>query len=286
MLYNFCNLSQKRGNVAVKKLLCALIVVVVVASCAAAETLQTVGFLSRLNISEEEFSNMLRKSQRAGSWRKLSGKHDLTNVKFYDSLTMMLLALDRNEIDEVSLPQIVSEYLVKTVPEYDISCITQTKASMGLAFGFREDNQALAEKVNEALKAMKADHTLAELQGVYLYDRGKKTAAKFSTFKGAETLTVAITGDMPPLDYVDEAGRPAGFNAALLAELGRRLRMNVKLLNVESGARSSALASGRADVVFWFETAEGGSWPYDASEGVLLSEPYYSWSKFLHIRRK
>lgn len=268
-----------------RKLVYALITAVLMSSCAAAD-LPQIASLSRLNVSEEEFNNMLQKSQRVSQWRRLSGKHELCNVKFYDSLTTMQLALNRYEVDELSLPEVVAEYLVKAVPDYDISCIARTKASMGLAFGFRKDNTALAEKFNAALKAVKDDHTMAELQGVYIYNRGVKKPARFDTFKGAETVKVAVTGDLPPIDYIDEGGRPAGFNAALLAEIARRLRVNVKLLNVEAGARPSALASGRADVVFWFETSEGGSWNYDAPEGVLLSEPYYNWSKFLHVRKK
>lgn len=263
----------------------AIVAAVLMSSCAfAAEP--RIAFLSRMNISEAEFRNMLQKANHVGKWRMLSGKHDTCNVRFYDSLTVMQMALNRNEVDEISLPEVVSEYLMKESSEYDISCITRTKASMGLAFGFRQDNKALADKFNAALRDMKADHTMAQIQGVYIHNKGKKSAAKFETFKGAETVKVAITGDLPPIDYVDEAGRPAGFNATLISEIARRLRVNVKILNVEAGARPSALASGRADVVFWFETADDGSWPYDAPEGVLLSEPYYHWSKFLHLRLK
>ena len=91
---------------------------------------------------------------------------------------------------------------------------------------------------------------------------------------------------MPPIDYVDESGRPAGFNTALLAELGRRMHVNIELVNVDAGARTAALVSERVDVVFWYETAQGIMWNYDASDGVLLSDPYFSWNKFLHIRKK
>ena len=91
---------------------------------------------------------------------------------------------------------------------------------------------------------------------------------------------------MPPIDYIDEGGNPAGFNTALLAELGRRLHANMKLVNIESGARTAALVSGRVDVVFWYETIQGYAQSYDAAEGVLLSDPYYRWNTFLHLKKK
>ncbi len=246
----------------------------------------TIGYLSRLNTSEEEFTSIIQNIQRTGSWRMLSNRHDLHSVKFFDSLTTMQMALQRGEIDEVALPEVVAEYIDESDSRIEECCVARTNASMSLALGFTKNNAALAEKFNAALKAMREDWTLAELQGIYIYRRGKIKPVKFSTFKGAQTVKVAITGDCPPIDYVDAEGSAAGFNAALLAELGRRMKVNVKLVNIDSGARTSALASGRVDAVFWFETSAGETWNYDAPEGVLLSEPYYSWSKFLHLRRR
>ena len=62
--------------------------------------------------------------------------------------------------------------------------------------------------------------------------------------------------------------------------------VNIELVNVEASTRTAALTSGRVDVVFWYETVKGVTWNYDASDEVLLSEPYFSWNKFLHIRKK
>ncbi len=80
-------------------------------------------------------------------------------------------------------------------------------------------------------------------------------------------------------------GKPVGFNTAVLAELGRRMRVNIKLLNVEAGSRTSALMSGRANAVFWYEkTSDVYGKKSDVPYGVLLSEPYYSWDTFLHLK--
>ena len=121
---------------------------------------------------------------------------------------------------------------------------------------------------------------------MYIYNDGIAKPVTFEHFDGVDTVKVAVTGDMPPIDYVDEAGNPAGFNTALLTELGRRMKVNIELVHIEAGARAAALSSGRADVVFWFETAQGIMWNDDASEGVLLSDPYFSWNKFLQIKKK
>ena len=109
---------------------------------------------------------------------------------------------------------------------------------------------------------------------------------RFETFEGTATLKVAVTGDLPPVDFIAADGTPAGFNTALLSELARRMCVNVKLVSIDSGARSAALASGNVDVIFWYETSQDLTWNYDAPENVSLSIPYYKWHTFLHLRRK
>ena len=65
---------------------------------------------------------------------------------------------------------------------------------------------------------------------------------------------MAITGSLPPLDYVAPDGTPAGFNTAMLAEIGSRMGKNVELVQVDSIGRAAALASGAVDAVFWTRT--------------------------------
>ena len=110
-------------------------------------------------------------------------------------------------------------------------------------------------------------------------------AVEIAKFDDAETINVAITGDQPPLDYIAEDGTPAGFNVAMLAEIGRRLHVNVRPVIVETSSRAIALKSGRADVVFWFQVFEGYDKQPDVPEGVIVSTPYYGWNKAMLIGR-
>ena len=115
----------------------------------------------------------------------------------------------------------------------------------------------------------------------------------------ADTIKVAVTGDMPPVDYVNEAGMAAGYNTAVIAEIGKRLKKNIEILSIEAGARSEALTSGRADVIFWYRTTQGLKFHEeidvddsqinkvltDTTEGVILSEPYYRWENELFLAK-
>ncbi|MBQ7217419.1 MAG: hypothetical protein IJS39_15710, partial [Synergistaceae bacterium] len=70
------------------------------------------------------------------------------------------------------------------------------------------------------------------------------------------------------------------------AEIGRRLKVNIELLNVNAGARAAALSSGRADGVFWFWYDKATKAPRDVPSGVSLTEPYYSYNTFMYIGKK
>lgn len=271
-----------------KKIILASVIAVITASFALANVVMTVriGFLSRLNTNEDEFARIIQDSQRMTGWNLLSNRHELYGVKFYDSLNSMLMAMDRYDIEEIALPDIVAEYIVENNPAYEICCLAQTRIPMSLAFGFRKDEAQLEWKFNRVIQEMTDDWTLPELQGVYIYSKNRNKPVTFDKYDGVETVKVAVTGDLPPLDYVDEAGKPSGFNAAFLAEIGRRLKVNIELVHIEAGARTAALMSERVDVVFWYETSENPDWNFDAPEGVLLSRPYYSWNRFYHITKK
>ncbi|MBR0279710.1 MAG: transporter substrate-binding domain-containing protein [Synergistaceae bacterium] len=271
-----------------KKIIFASVIAVFMASCVFASVVMTarVGFLTRLNTTEEEFSRIIQNSERVTGWNLLSNRHELYGVKFYDSLNTMIMALDKGEIDEIALPNVVADYITRTNPQYEICCMALTRLPMSLAFGFTKDKTELLWKFNRVIQEMEDDWTLPEIQGTYIYASGKVKPVEFTKFEGAETIKAAVTGDLPPIDYVDAGGNPSGFNTALLAEIGRRLKMNIEIVHIDAGARNAALSSGRVDLVFWYETAENGAWNLDAPEGVILSRPYYSWNKFFHIRKK
>ena len=239
------------------------------------------GVLTKLNTTEEEFSE---------AWRKTFAPNNENleiTVKFYDSLTAMQMAMNAGEINQMVLPEAAAHYLLNQNSEYETTLSLRSKSPYGLAFGFHEDNKALRDKFNEALAILGRNWRLAALEGVYIASpsRTEPEPVKFKKFNGADTIKIAITGDLPPIDFILADGTPAGFNTAVLAEVGNILHMNIELINVEAGARTAALASGRADVVFWYEVNNGAEQQSDVPDGVILSTPYYEWNNFLHVKK-
>ena len=217
-------------------------------------------------------------------------------VHFYDSLLSMQMALRSGKIDEIALPECVGLFLIDRDPRCEILFSLHMEPS-SISFGFRREDTALQKEFNGAIAAMKKDGTLAKLEKKHILELGSKEpgAAAFQTFKDAPVIKVAVTGDMPPIDLIAANGKPAGYNTAVLAEIGRRLKKNIRLISVDTGGRSAALASQRADVVFWYRSTEGMKVPQklkgnpmkgvmkDSLEGVILSAPYYEWDTDLII---
>ena len=235
-----------------------------------------------LEESTQSFNIVLWQMRAAGHQ---SGKH---TPRFYSNLATMLMALNAGEINAFSVSQPVGEYITAMNPELEFSYAARITGA-SFVFGFRaEDGKALCGKFNSALAEMKKDGTLDALRQEYCGNPGKDipAAVKFEKFSDAETVSIAVTGDVPPMDYVAADGEAAGFNTAILSEIGKRLKLNIKLVYVETAARTTALMSKRADCVFWYQVYKDSKSQPDTPESVIFSEPYYDFNIFLHVSKK
>ena len=276
-----------------KRLILVVVAMFIVAllSGAVSAAEHKIGHLSKLNISAEEAQKTADAHVASGRIKVFAGweKHNEVTAVFYDSLTSMLMALNAGEVDEISLPEPVAEYVMNVNDGVDIASVVRIMPK-SLALGFRKDDDpALRNRFNEALLSMKADGTLAILRAKYIDEPGldEPEPVKFEKYDNIDTtIRVAVTGDLPPIDLVAADGHPAGFNTAVLAELAKRMKVNIQLINIESGARAAALASKRADVVFWFTSYKGWDVQPDVPEGIALSEEYYTWKQDLLLKKK
>ena len=195
-------------------------------------------------------------------------------ITFYDTLDALLMALNAGDINNIEIYQSVARYLCTTNdnlmigPNFDAdkASASETFAELvqngingnDFAFLLMEGNTALRDEFNAAITDMKADGTLDRLvkeQIDDLIDSGEIKPIELPHFDGAETVKVAVTGSLPPMDYVAADGTPAGFNTAVLAEIGQRTGKNIEIVVVDSLGRAAALASGAVDAVFWTRTS-------------------------------
>lgn len=210
------------------------------------------------------------------------------SLKYYDSLTQMQLALGKGEIGAILTPEIIGEYMIRSNPEYRLRGFVITKLPIALALGFLEDNAELCARASKAIEDMEREGVIGILARDFISGPAAQNPSpvKFEQFDDAGSITVALTGDIPPIDYVGADGEPAGFNTAILAELGRRLHVNIKTITLDTSSRVPALKSGRAEVVFWFQVFAGYDVQPDVAEGIITSTPYFGWNKAVFVGKK
>ena len=191
---------------------------------------------------------------------------------YYDTLDAMLMALNAGDIGSMEIYQSVGRYLCATNDNlrlgmcYDLSKarnafaqrVFSTILGNDFAFLMLEENAELRDQFSEAIASMKADGTLDRLvqeQIEAVIAGGEAEPITMPVADGARTIRVAVTGSLPPMDYVAADGTPAGFNTAVLAEIASRTGLNIDLVVVDSIGRAAALASGTVDAVFWTRTS-------------------------------
>ena len=244
-------------------------------SCAALAEGKTFGTLSFLNLTEEEDLTISR-----SLWRPMEKILILDGVleendtkmpdgrpaiRYYDSLNAMLMALQAGEVNVFKVPYYTGKYLCSAndnlmlTEEYHPEKATEITdwalrlLSDGYSFMMKEENTALRDAFDAQITAMKEDGTLQKLIDEHIIkasEGGEPVAIAFEKFDG-DPIRIAVTGSLPPMDYVAADGTFAGFNTAVLSEIGKRLQKNIELVQVDSVGRALALSEGTVDVVFW-----------------------------------
>ena len=265
---------------------------------AMAETTIKIGELTYLNSDGTARSGMLVEALKAiqsysggfqifGNTYVFNDEETATPVEIdhveameFDNLNSMVMSLNAGVIDGMIGDYLVGSYLCRQNSNMT-SWIDYTELEdmyggdkiniknrfildqiLGTDFSFlmMEDHLALRDEFNQAIADMKADGTLDALRASIM-DLNK---VEIKEIDNAETIRVGVTGDLPPIDYVDEEGIPAGFNTAVLAEISKRIGKNIELVSIDSGARSLALSQGIVDVIFWSRISAPDQSIYDS----------------------
>lgn len=259
-----------------KKILCA-VVMLAVSSCAIAAPAK-IGVLAPIGMNEQDV--IAWSENVAGAEGKSPTFRNPNTIVIFDDMTAMIMALRAGKIDRFAIGNYTAEYI--TTRNKDFTLIDHKhNAILGFSLAMRTEDNPKMLAINLAINDMKADGTLKRLIEENILGLGDKDPIAYDMPKieGADTMRVAITGDIPPMDCILADGRPAGFNTAFLAELSRRIKRNIELVSVSAGARQSAISSGKVDAVFWTRNSynmkrELLPYPLDKMEGVVISDPY------------
>ena len=188
----------------------------------------------------------------------------------FSSNTALLLALQHKKIDFITrLPLSTAKYMVARNTNF---VLAEGGIPIDFMMAVRPENERLCRRLNTVIAELKHDGSLARLTAAWITGESRLAAQALPTMANVPTITVGVTGDLPPMDYTDASDAPTGFNVALLSLISKRLQLNIRLVNIHTAARLPALAAKKIDVMFWV-TGFGNNTSYPA---VRVTEPYFS----------
>lgn len=244
-----------------------------------------IGMIKYLNASEENMNELIKKVEQK-SGESISNYYTI----YYDNLVSMQMGLPAGNIDEMSTYRCVSNYITGQNPAL-IQVPISFKLSDSFCCAFRQEDSDLNKEFDKALEGMLKDGTLINLTSEHITNLNageEPQQIEMPKIAGAETIKVAVTGDLPPLDLILADGTPAGFNTAVLAEISKRINKNIELVSIDSGARAEALVSKVVDVLFWARRPDDHSAmpeDIDRPDGIIFSVPYFS-DRIVHLKLK
>ena len=159
---------------------------------------EVVGRFTMVNISEQAATAQMKFTGTIDIETYVGVDPSTVSIKFYNSLTTLLLALSKGEIDSITVPRPVGRYILENnYGDFNIKGFNWWIKAKSSTLNFSFVNEELAKKFNEIISAMKQNGTLAALEKKYIENFDTMTTETFENFDDAETITVAVTGDIP-----------------------------------------------------------------------------------------
>ena len=187
-----------------KKLIALMLALVMALALAvpalAAEEAGVIGTLTHLGVDPEDMKAQID-SKRADEAAEVT---PATAGIYYNSLTELLMALDAGFIDQAAADEPTVQYILSQNDSY-VEKHPEIDVAFNYSMCFLEEDAALCDQFSEAIKAMKDDGTLDELAATYIdgviageeIDEVDFPDIGEELSDDAETVTVALTGDLP-----------------------------------------------------------------------------------------
>lgn len=228
----------------------------------------------------------------------------------YKSCDEALYALGTGEAAAIAVCDVTSDYLLavhdnlRTLDTSDMAAIQNMEAqrfSFGLAAANNASGRELVTIVDKALSILRNDGVLDRLEELFVdpetayYAQGdlyresclneamEEVDGMVSQYReaygtnGDKTLRIGVTGSTPPIDMLDNAGRPEGYSAALSKLLGAVIGRDVKLAVSEGETIFTGLMSGKIDLVFAYGS---GNITTEGSKNWVMTDGYLPMQKY------
>lgn len=223
--------------------------------------------------------------------RKLSG------VTAYSSLDEAVAALKTGDCAAVWATDVSAQFLTQKysglsiLSRKDMAATAQlSKPRFSFCMALRDDKEgkSLRTRLNTAMQEMNSDGTgslltreyitkAADADRFYEDEMWHRNERFRKNHEMSGSLTIGITGAVPPLELIDEEGKPYGFCVAYIDELACRLLTDIDIEILDNETAFSSLMSGRVDALFTYGTAKSTT---ETPVNYITTEGYYTMSNY------
>jgi len=207
---------------------------------------------------------------------------------FFNRTADGVTALMFGKIDAMAVSQISADFYLKRNPSLS-KVEKENRIRFYVVMALRNDNEALRDQINGAIKTLEENGKLAELQDKWINNLpvdSEPSLNKIDKIEGVKTYYVGVSGDLAPLDYIAADGRAAGYNVALMSEISHVLNCNFEFVSVENQARFAALQGRKIDIIFCNYQGNLDFANELAQKNWISTDPYFSFDGACYLVKK
>ena len=197
------------------------------------------------------------------------------NIQYFNSITDVALALEKNKVSFAALPTVNYYTLAEEYSDLGYLDAAFAVYDVGTVFAKTEKGDAIREKLNAYIISLKESGELEEKQDYWLYPREWEAVDIPQTGENG-TLTMATTSTLKPFSFKLN-DKPVGYEIDIIAGFCREYGYGLKIEDVDFAGILSGITTGRYDLA-----AGQISWTKERGESVNFSEFYYT-QKFVPI---
>lgn len=177
------------------------------------------------------------------------GDEEGTTIERFNKANDTVMALKQGKIDCIIIDSLPAEKFVEN--NDDLEILEEDFATEEYAIAIKKGNDELTEAINGALKELKEDGTLDQINENYIGDDDVKGTCPYESPKDVDrskgTLTMATNATFPPYEYY-EGDKIVGVDVDMAQAVCDKLGYELKVEDMEFNAIINAVDSGKADI--------------------------------------
>ena len=190
-------------------------------------------------------------------------------IQYFNSITDVALALEKNKVSFAGLPTVSYYTLVQEYPNLGYFDVPLAVFDIGTVFPKTEEGDAIRLKMNEYIQSLKDSGELEKMQDYWLFPRDWENVDIPQTGENG-VLTLATTSTLKPFSFKLN-NESVGYEIDIIAGFCREYGYGLKIEDVDFAGILSGITTGRYDLA-----ACQISWTEERDKSVNFSDFYYT----------